>query len=112
MGKTWKGHFVAFFREPKSRMVSAWEYFKHGRGDLLKYANKSSHYMTKMLTGEHAHIALALDRLENGFKFIGLTEEWNLSICLFHAMLGGKCLDWEFSKSRPTGYHHDKNQSM
>lgn len=50
---------------------------------------------------EDANVTLALRRLD-GFKFIGLTEEWELSICLFHKMFGGDCLDVEFQNSRPT----------
>merc|ERR1719346_762493 len=43
----------------------------------------------------------ALDRLD-GFKFVGLTEQWDLSICLFHAMFGGECLQNEFRNMRPS----------
>lgn len=32
--------------------------------------------------------------------FIGLTEEWDLSICLFHAMYGGDCAKSEFKNTR------------
>ena len=44
---------------------------------------------------------LALSRL-NGFAFIGLTEEWSLSICLLHVMYGGECLAVEFMNTRPS----------
>lgn len=50
--------------------------------------------MTKMLTGYRCAeqgveitpklIKLAEERLHNDFAFIGLTEEWDVSICLFH----------------------------
>ena len=36
-------------------------------------------------------VETAIARLD-GFKFVGLQEEWSLSICLFHAKLGGECL--------------------
>ena len=47
-------------------------------------------------------VALALRRLHEGFAFVGLTDEWALSICLFHATHGGRCHAVEFANSRPT----------
>ena len=47
---------------------------------------------------------LALRRLETEFAFIGLTNHWALSICLFHAMFGGPCLSHEFLNTRPTNH--------
>jgi hypothetical protein len=44
--------------------------------------------------------ALALDRLLGGFAFVGLVEEWNLSVCLFHRLLGGSPLPLEFTAVR------------
>ena len=35
-------------------------------------------------------------------RYVGLTDEWALSICLLHAKLGGRCLRAEFDNSRPT----------
>lgn len=46
-------------------------------------------------------IDLALERLRKGFKFVGLSEEYDLSVCLFHAMYGGECLKEEFENMRP-----------
>jgi hypothetical protein len=46
--------------------------------------------------------AQAISRLREGFAYVGLTDEWALSICLFHARLGGRCLRSEFDNSRPT----------
>jgi hypothetical protein len=50
--------------------------------------------MTKMIVGYRCAeqgveltpqlIKKAEDRLKNDFAFIGLTEEWDVSICLFH----------------------------
>ena len=47
-------------------------------------------------------VAKAISRLD-GFKFVGLTSDWDRSICLFHAKLGGECRAVEFLDSRPTG---------
>merc|ERR1712151_1036130 len=43
----------------------------------------------------------AIRVLEKEFKFIGLTEEWDISVCLFHKMFGGNCHRREFVNLRP-----------
>lgn len=43
----------------------------------------------------------AVARLEN-VAFVGLTEEWNDSICLFHAMFGGEMNPHSFQNVRST----------
>lgn len=45
-------------------------------------------------------VELAKKRLHEGFQFVGLTEEFDLSVCLFHAMFGGHCQDFEFDNVR------------
>lgn len=47
------------------------------------------------------NVPLAMERFEDAFAFVGITEEWALSICLFHVMFGGKCLGTEFINMRP-----------
>jgi len=42
----------------------------------------------------------AKKRLREGFAFIGLMEEWPLSMCLFHATFGGPCHAAEFMNTR------------
>lgn len=41
-------------------------------------------------------VQTAKARLREGFVFVGLADHWELSICLFHAMLGGHCHRSEF----------------
>ena len=41
-------------------------------------------------------------RLLEVFKFIGITDHWALSTCLFHVALGGRCLPVENVNTRPT----------
>lgn len=45
---------------------------------------------------------LATRRLEHGFVFVGISDQWDLSICLFRAMFGGDCVRSDFSNTRPT----------
>lgn len=55
---------------------------------------------TKMLTHRFCAEAVPLtlsdlrraeNRLRSGMAFVGLTEAWNASVCLFHAQHGGGC---------------------
>ena len=48
------------------------------------------------------HMQLARTRLEEGFAFVGLTEEYALSTCLFSRMFRIPCLRELFDNSRPT----------
>ena len=56
-------------------------------------------------------MAQALHRLRTGFIFIGITEQWDLSICLFHAKYGGKCNAYETLNTRPGRYLDDAHPS-
>jgi len=46
--------------------------------------------------------AEAARRVREGFAFVGITEEWDLSICLFHKMFGGVCEANNFVDTRPS----------
>ena len=46
-------------------------------------------------------LAEAVRRLTSDFLFVGLTEEWDTSVCLFHATLGGEAVAAEFLNARP-----------
>lgn len=132
--KEWEDHhgsFVSMFREPTSRIESAFNYHKHciqdcnpenddmwkcprirdHRNDracksvksakcLTQYAlaEPAQGCQTKMIYGIPCTGAMAMDpvkrklaaqRVKNGFAFVGLVEEWELSLCLFHRVLGG-----------------------
>lgn len=52
---------------------------------------------------EPPNIADAIDRLD-GFKFVGIEEEWALSVCLFHVALDGECLAVEDATTRKGDY--------
>lgn len=47
-------------------------------------------------------VGLAVSRVDEGFAFAGLVEEWALSICLLAAKFGMRCLPKMFANSRPT----------
>jgi len=51
-------------------------------------------------------LKVALARLQK-FAFVGLTEYFDLSVCLFHAMFGGECRPVEFANMRPSHYLDD-----
>ena len=84
---------------------------------LLGFASAWKGGMTYQLTAEHQTMT-ALDsrrptvtlqdaleaarRVREGFAFVGLTEQWDLSICLFHKMFGGPCRAFEFENTRPS----------
>lgn len=46
-------------------------------------------------------VELAVSRVRT-MPFVGLTEEWHLSVCLFHTKFGGECMEEDFLNSRPS----------
>merc|ERR1712176_902336 len=58
------------------------------------------------------HVRLAMQRLDMGFAFIGITSEWPLSVCLFHAMHGGKCHKREFKDVSPHKKHRQNETDL
>lgn len=99
-----QGSFVTFLRQPEQRLMSGFYNSKWGVKNkslsLAEYAPLLTSCQTRMLAGHQcesryrvtdADVDLAIERLDTGFAFVGITEEWPLSVCLFHAMLGGTC---------------------
>jgi len=58
-----------------------------------------------------AETNLAKERLRESFVYVGITEEWDLSICLLHAVFGGDCLASDFVDSNP-GQASNTSSSM
>lgn len=121
----WKGNFFGIFRQPEHRILSAFYHFMHGKGDLLEYAHEIQGQTASMMSmgkkavskikcefreDSHIHcpiakvtkpdVRLAIERLK-GFAFIGLLEQYDLSVCLFHRMFQSECLAVEFINMRP-----------
>ena len=71
--------------DPRSRPAPAakpgeWSGAKH-RGELCRAR-------VDCAGPDRAILAKAADRLDRRFLFVGLTELWDLSLCLFHRLLG------------------------
>jgi len=52
-------------------------------------------------TPTSAQVSEAIDMLYDGFAFVGITEQWALSVCLFRVMFGGQCVASDFANIRP-----------
>jgi len=117
------GNFFGIFRNPESRALSAWYHFMNGEGDLVQYAREIRGQQASMLSlgldgwtkihcefrvkkgdecfrTKEPNVMLAVERVK-AFAFVGLTEHFDLSVCLFHLMFGGECLPVEFDNMRP-----------
>lgn len=122
-----QGHAIAMFRQPEQRLMSAYYWSASlnftntpelANSTVQEYAEALQGCQVKMLTvmdypdgpspcvmdyspPSEREVNEALIRLRNGFAFVGLTDEWDLSMCLFHAKFGGECQAAEFTNSRP-----------
>ena len=116
------GRLFGMFREPASRSNSMYNYFINAQSgnwiDERTYARRVAGSAVMMMAGQRygldclmrarsckratPNTELALRRLKTEFAFVGLTNNWALSICLFHAIFGGPCLAHEFLNTRPT----------
>merc|ERR1719401_1549095 len=109
-------------RQPEQRMISHYLYTNRTQLSLHDYAEENQGCTVRMLTHPQApslslghvldhcgamsrpltrdDVELAKRRLDK-FAFVGLTEEWPLSICLWRAMFGGLCYGADFEDTRP-----------
>jgi len=128
----------AMFREPFDRLVSGFNYNRHMDGKLRHYRQLigkavrgrsrdvqfEMYYkfgdllgcQTKMVVGYRCasdtvltktHMKKAKKRIER-MGFVGITDDWNRSICLFHRQFGGKIFDVEYRNEREG--HYKKNE--
>jgi len=111
---------VAMFRDPRRRDYSGW--LVHGDmgtrrhpEDLIEYVRMHRACQGRMVLGLHCESkrkaplyfeatgkqkAQAVATVEN-MAFVGLTDYWHESICLFHAMFGGRITKHEMDNVRP-----------
>eukprot|EP00927_Polykrikos_kofoidii_P010638 TRINITY_DN1447_c0_g1_i6.p1 TRINITY_DN1447_c0_g1~~TRINITY_DN1447_c0_g1_i6.p1 ORF type:complete len:374 (+),score=39.50 TRINITY_DN1447_c0_g1_i6:132-1124(+) len=123
----WRNNWFGIFREPTSRALSAYNHFGEGKGDMLAYTKKIRGQQASMLSAGadgmskircefnqtdapeeckrmvEPDVSLAIQRLD-GFAFVGILEEFDMSICLFHKMMGSECLAVEFLNTRKATY--------
>jgi len=120
------GNWVTMLRQPEQRIISG---FHHGKHDypgndvnMTVYAPAVAGCQVRMMLGKpcgpgnsHRYEGYSLVReedvdhairvVEEEFAFVGITEEWALSVCLFHKMFGGSCHQREFLNVRPGESH-------
>merc|ERR1719215_813036 len=110
--KTGKGRFMVFLRQPEQRLLSWNTYRKVENRTQLTWLQMSG-TAVKMLTRNtksnedyvepsYDEVSEAKRRLRSGFAFVGITDQWALSICLFNAMFNQPCKPAQFDNARPT----------
>jgi hypothetical protein len=116
-----QGRFMMMMRQPEQRLLSANAYMPDSEVTLATIGDISG-CVTKMLTATvdgnrpcldsppptRADVDLAKRRLQTGFSFIGMTDQWELSICLFNTMFNQECRAFQFHDSRPTNGQQGK----
>jgi len=119
--------FVSMFRQPEQHKISAFHhdalYYNGpkrcknnsvGNLSLPEYAKWVSGCQVRMMTGYGfgpgpVNVTQAIHNLHTKFAFVGLVEEWKLSVCLFHQMLGGAPDPRELQNVRIGKFHDDYN---
>jgi len=124
-----RGHFVTMLRQPEQRMLS--DYYNKdiqpmryptGEGvwpytsktpSAREYAEVMAGCSVRQLTIDdydpcyrveyptREDVNLAINRLRQGFAFVGITDHWDRSICLFRTMFGGECNSLDLINTRP-----------
>jgi hypothetical protein len=109
------------FRKPEQRHISGYEdgqlmstfgvdIYRGQYDSPLTYSQANAGCSVKLLAGKpcndhfaasYGMLAQAKIHMDSGFAYVGLTEEWELSVCLFHRMFGGECHPGEFQNVRP-----------
>jgi hypothetical protein len=129
----WRNNWFGIFRDPEHRALSSFNHFGQGQGNLLEFAQKIQGQQASMLSAGAAgeakirceftqsdapeacqhmvppDVELAIQRL-NGFAFVGILEEFDLAVCLFHKMMGSECLPVEFLNTREGTYPGGKEK--
>jgi len=129
-GPTWDeqyaGHCFVMLRQPEQRLLSGYHYSQHSwpeslpASNELQYAERIQGCAVRMITrgggpkakqtcgGQYTglptwdEVALAIHRIRTGCAFVGITDQWPLSMCLGHRIFGGKCRVTDFVDGRMT----------
>lgn len=129
------GRFVALFRQPEQRLISGFYHqmqsYWNPHATINEYSHAIAGCVVRMMLGHScgsstklklprnndtiAHVDEsdadhAIETLQT-FEFVGLTQEFDLSVCLFHRMYGGSCHRREFRDTRP-GTNHSKQYDV
>lgn len=79
------------------------DYARHTQGMAVKMFTRRTQMwiynpldQNQSLPPTSDEVSLAVKTLRDDVAFVGLTEQWPLSICLLHAMFGGECPSFEF----------------
>ena len=118
--KPTKNDVMVLLREPRKRLVSSWNNNKHSYGatgpereeinacqTLKDFVHQKviPGCQTKMLLGSNCaskqeinerNYGFAEKRLRDELQFVGLTDAFNASVCLFHHQFGGLPLPYMF----------------
>lgn len=128
------GRIFSMFREPSSRARSAYNHFSHScHSNFSSFEAQMRGTAVTMVTGQRTYgldcigcefnckplipdVKRAVDRLDT-FAFVGLVEEWALSICLLHTMHGPtfhseRCNAAEFGNSRKASYKKTSKEDI
>lgn len=112
-----KGRFMMMMRQPEQRLMSSYTFRDNFGETVSDVVQLQAGCMTKMLrkgkfqpegrpciqaTPTRADIEEAKLRVRTGFAFIGSTDQWDLSICLFNVMFKQPCHSHQFRNARPT----------
>jgi len=119
-----KGHGLIMLRQPEQRLLAGyynpgdhhgWKP-EWGEVSIPEYAETVQGVSVKMLSRDGGHYwvgppaqnetDLAVQRLREGFAFVGITEEYELSICMLHVMFGNECHESEFKSWHVSHHRH------
>lgn len=98
-------HFVGYFRQPEQRILTYYESLSENdrfNQSATEFAEKHVGCQVQVVSGNHPDsmecsagaklrrqdLNLAIGRLDNEFAYVGIHEERDLSVCLFHTMFG------------------------
>jgi hypothetical protein len=124
------GRFVTMLRQPEQRIISMYKHYgaiplfvdnmqrrswpyQVRMPVLREYAEWNAGCTVRQLTMDHLvpcdalplptsrEVSIAKTVLQDGFAFVGITEQWALSVCLFRVMFGGECVKSDLLDTRP-----------